>query len=414
MRPTLFFYPNKAKASKKNGKVPMYARIIFNGQKAEVRLDTQVAPSKIDLWNEATMRFEIRGFNVNSDLDRISYNFDSFRYTHASVLGRFTAKTIRDNIMGRNAQAEALVIAYIDNYYNTVVQPQSNLSTGTKKNYRKAIKHLKCFLAQKRKEDLAVSELSNTLALEFKDYLLAAKDTSGKVGMTEPSANGNIKKFRTIFDRAVDEGLLLKNPFKVVKLKNQSPFKEKLSIQHVKQLWEHNLEQYPAQQLYRDIFLFSAFTGLANKDAMSLKQTDLHRIVDGEVKLYLQRTKTNITTEVVLVEHAKRIIEKYRDLPATRVYNAVLPRRSNKETNLQLKMLADLVNIPIKLTSHIARHTYRQLLSEAGITDIGVIKRMMGHSSRGDIDAVYYSVTEMSLIEAKRKFEVFLSKHLPL
>jgi hypothetical protein len=51
--------------------------------------------------------------------------------------------------------------------------------------------------------------------------------------------------------------------------------------------------------------------------------------------------------------------------------------RSNKGKNCELKLLANLANIPIELTLHSARHTLRQLLSEADIVDNGIIKRMM-------------------------------------
>lgn len=90
----------------------------------------------------------------------------------------------------------------------------------------------------------------------------------------------------------------------------------------------------------------------------------------------------------------------------------VLPKRSNEKLNQNLKSLAALAGIPFNLSSHIARHTHRQLLAEAGIEDMGVIKRMMGHSGSGDIDSVYYSVTESRLLEAKGKFERYLQEHL--
>jgi integrase len=58
------------------------------------------------------------------------------------------------------------------------------------------------------------------------------------------------------------------------------------------------------------------------------------------------------------------------------------------------------------------RHTFRQLLGEAGIEDFGVIKRMMGQSRRGEVDEVYYSVTENGLMRAKEKFQEYLTKNI--
>jgi site-specific recombinase XerD len=79
-----------------------------------------------------------------------------------------------------------------------------------------------------------------------------------------------------------------------------------------------------------------------------------------------------------LTTYAVDLIRKYKDHPECAITGAVLPRRSLKELNAQLKVLAGMANIPISLSSHIARHTFRQLLGEAGVQDFAVVKRMMG------------------------------------
>jgi hypothetical protein len=70
------------------------------------------------------------------------------------------------------------------------------------------------------------------------------------------------KKFKTIFDRAVLEGLLDKNPFKGVKLINDTARRERLNIAQVRQLAEFSCPEQPVLSLYTNIFLFSVFTGL--------------------------------------------------------------------------------------------------------------------------------------------------------
>jgi hypothetical protein len=42
------------------------------------------------------------------------------------------------------------------------------------------------------------------MAFDFKDYLLSGSADRQKIEVTEPSALGNVKKFRTIFDCAID------------------------------------------------------------------------------------------------------------------------------------------------------------------------------------------------------------------
>ncbi|HZH67428.1 MAG TPA: tyrosine-type recombinase/integrase [Flavisolibacter sp.] len=158
--------------------------------------------------------------------------------------------------------------------------------------------------------------------------------------------------------------------------------------------------------------MFSVFTGLAYKDAITLKGSNREERGDNVIKLCIKRSKTDIQTESFLVSQAITIVERYKQLAESQITGLVLPKRSNEKLNVQLKILAEMVNIPINLSSHIARHTHRQQLAEAGIEDMGVIKRMMGHSRSGDIDNVYYSITEPRLSEAKDKFEAYLNKHL--
>jgi integrase len=133
---------------------------------------------------------------------------------------------------------------------------------------------------------------------------------------------------------------------------------------------------------------------------------------EGLIKLNIRRSKTDIQTESFLVQQAKEILDRYKEAAENQITGLVLPKRSNEKLNLNLKSLAALAGIPFNLSSHIARHTHRQLLAEAGIEDMGVIKRMMGHSGSGDIDSVYYSVTESRLLEAKNRFEKYLNEHL--
>ena len=106
--------------------------------------------------------------------------------------------------------------------------------------------------------------------------------------------------------------------------------------------------------------------------------------------------------------------QKYKSYPENQITGYVLPRRSLVRINLNLKFLAELANIPIKLTSHIGRHTARMLLAEAGISERAVIKTFMGHSNQKDIDSTYFVVTTKHLLQAKNKYDEYLTNELNL
>jgi integrase len=413
MKASIIFFPWNAKKSSKTGKTPLYMRVNFNGAKAETRLNAELTESDLLLWDEFTMRFRDRKHPLNGYLNALDKQFADFRILNATAHLKYTAQDLRDYIIGVSPkEKEFTLIDYIDKYYQSTVLPNTGVAIGTKKNYKKAINHFKSFLVEKNLTSLVISELSVSLAFDFKDYLLSSSLDGKKVGLTEPSALGNVKKFRTIFDRAIDEGLLDKNPFKRIKLKSHSPMRGRLGIAQVKQLYDLDLSEFSSRRLYRDLFIFSTITGLAYNDSMSLLKTNLSDASDNNVRLMIKRGKTDVVTEMILTKYAIEIINRYKQHPETQIKTTIFPKRSNKEVNVQLKVLGGLIDVPIKLTTHIGRHTFRQLLAEAGIVDFAVIKRMMGHSRKNEIDEVYYSVTESALINAKQMFEKFLDKHL--
>lgn len=412
MKVSIAYYPNEPKKSQKTGKTPIYMRVCMRGKKSETRLNAELNDDLLLKWDPITMRVSERSSLINQQLNKLDQKFYEFIAANATNLFNYSPAYIKDFVLGNNTSHQKTVLKFVDDYFTNSVMQNVSRTPGTVKNYRRSINHLRNFLVLRKQENLLFEQLNFELAEDFKNYLVNSNPTLNRIGMTEVSASGVIKKFRTIFSQAVDKDLLTKNPFKLVKIKTKSPRRERLTIQQVKDMYHLNLSHYPGLEIYRDIFLFGVFTGLAYKDSMSLSWKNLEDREKGHIKLSLRRIKSDVITESFLPSFAIEIVKKYKEDNESQVSGAVLPHRSNKEVNVKLKFLSQLTKIPIKLSTHIARHTFRQLISEAGIEDYGVIKRMMGQSRNGDVDEVYYSVTESRLMNAKDKFDNYLNQYL--
>jgi site-specific recombinase XerC len=212
--------------------------------------------------------------------------------------------------MGLELKRSLSIAAYIDKYYNSAIAPNAQMAEGTKRNYRKVLKHLKNFLAFRKSKSAELRDMNVAFAYEFRDYLLGTHPNYPRIGMKEPSALDNIKRLRTIFDRAVDENLLEANSFKKVKLKARAAQRARLDIHQIKKIFDLDLTDFPTQQIYRDMFLFSVFTGLAYVDASNLTVYDLNQMNEGNVRLFLKRAKTDIITEMILPKQAIEIMNK--------------------------------------------------------------------------------------------------------
>ena len=407
---TITFFPNELKQNQKTKKTPIYIRVIYDRQKSESRLNCEIPHEQLILWNPITMRLNLKANGINQFLSSLENKFEKLKITNDYNLDMFTAHTIKSYLLGEGSKQKPLLVDYVRNYFSKSVQHNSQFVDGTKRNYTKSINHLCKFLELTGRSKMFLRDLKAETIFEFKDYLL--KDSPERKGMTEVSASSIFKKLKPIIERASQEGHIERNPFKGVKLKSKSPRRERLTILQVKAIHDLKLDPSSALNLYRDYFLFSVFTGLAYKDLVGLRKAELMDIGNNNICIERGRAKTDVFTQVVLVQQAKAIIDKYSGHHETMISGKVLPTRTDKEYNLQLKVIAEKSDIYFRLTTHIARHTFRQLISEAGIEDYAIIKRMMGQSRNGDVDEVYYSVTHSKLIEAKERFQIFLNKYL--
>jgi site-specific recombinase XerD len=314
-------------------------------------------------------------------------------------------------LVGNKKETDYSILEYAQNYYKKAIVDNNKLAIGTKKNYLKALKHFQNFVTVTKATSKPLEEINVAFAAAFLDYLMNDNAELNRKGMTDVSACGLVKKMRTIYERAFKEELIMRNPFKEIKVRNRSPFRQKMNISEISKWYQYDLNAFPTQDIYRDIYFFSFLTGLAYSDIATLSHSHLLPIESGELLLKKARQKTNEIIEVVLVSYARNIIEKYRHHPDKKQPQLVFPCRSLNSANIYNRILADRMGITTKVTTHIARHTFRQLLPEAGVQDHMVIKRMMGQSANGDIDSVYYQVTESALVQAKEKFQAYLDKH---
>jgi site-specific recombinase XerD len=165
-------------------------------------------------------------------------------------------------VLGLKKEEHQTVMDFVDTYFEKFVLNNQNVAPGTTKVYRRSINHLKAFLQAHYSKETTLDKINYAFASDFKIFLVSKNILLDRAGITEVSAAGVIKKFRTIFTHALDLGLIKSNPFKQVKIQTKSPRRQRLSIEQVVKIYKLDLTLWPTPPLYRDIFLFSVFTGL--------------------------------------------------------------------------------------------------------------------------------------------------------
>jgi hypothetical protein len=71
MRTSISFFPNVAKRNSKTGRIPIYLRVIHNGQKAEARLNENISIKDLPEWDLIIMRLDASFYTQGTNGDTV-------------------------------------------------------------------------------------------------------------------------------------------------------------------------------------------------------------------------------------------------------------------------------------------------------------------------------------------------------
>lgn len=120
----------------------------------------------------------------------------------------------------------------------------------------------------------------------------------------------------------------------------------------------------------RDLFVFMCYTGLSYVDMQGLRRED---VVERGDTLYIksQREKTGEVFYTPVLPAAREVLERYE-------YR--LPSISNQKMNKYLHDIERMLDIPVPMTCHVARHSFSTLMLSYDVP-IPVVAKMLGHAS---------------------------------
>lgn len=129
--------------------------------------------------------------------------------------------------------------------------------------------------------------------------------------------------------------------------------------------------------------------------------------LDGKEWIMTKRQKTNVQSNILLLDIPKKIIEKYKGKTKN---GRLIPILSNQRMNSYLKEIADVCGINKNLTYHLARHTFATMSLSKGVP-IETVSKMLGHTNIKTTQ-IYARITNkkieedmMQLADKLNKFE---------
>ena len=288
----------------------------------------------------------------------------------------FTATTLIESTTNRTTNKT------VGEYYLTYIQ---NLKKEKRIRYAGMLEvSYNSFIKFNKHLDIPFSDID---AAWLKRYELWMKEQNLSVS----TISTRVRHLRAVFNLAIAEHSIKNDcyPFhsyKVSKL-NRQTVKRALTKQDILKVMQYKGTS-SMECLAIDIFMFSYLNaGINFIDIAKLKHSNI-----AENHLIYNREKTKKLINVPLQVKALEIIAKYQKDKSPYLFPILSPfhktevqiaNRLHKmlaKINKHLKELGERLELPIPLTTYVARHSYATVLKRAGVST-SIISESLGHSS---------------------------------
>lgn len=369
----VLFYLNK-NAPKKNGLVPIMCRITVNGTQSAFSTKLNISSSNWDLKYGRVLGKSREAQDVNSKLDKIRLGIEECYSKILKNEGTVNSAKLKNTLLGMES-GELTFFKFCEQFLlDFEKKVNSGLWViGSYRKYRTLIKHLHNFARVKYGySDVSFNDLTCDFVQEF-DYYLRDDHHLGHNTVWVYMIG-----FTTLCRLAMSRKHLAFNPFSEYKNTKKDKDRGYLLRNELEQLVTFNCAT-KKDELVKDLFVFSCFTGLSYSDMKSLKNSHLQEFFDGNRWIIIRRKKTATSSNVMLLDIPKMIIEKYagssKDVK-------VFPVPSNTVCNDSLKRISQMIDClkEKKVTFHLARHTFATLFLSEGVP-LESLSKMLGHKN---------------------------------
>ena len=243
---------------------------------------------------------------------------------------------------------------------------------GTLLKYRTVYKHMQEFLdIRYHVKDIALKELTPAFISDFEMFLRTDKHCCTNTVWLY------VCPLRTMVFIAINNEWLTRDPFREYEIKKEETTRSFLTKDEIRLLMEGKLKN-AKQELYRDLYLFCAFTGLSFADMRNLTEENIRTYFDEHEWININRQKTGVVSNIRLLDIANRIIGKYRGLCGD---GRIFPVPHYNTCLAGIRAVAKRCGITKHITWHQSRHTAATTIFLSNGVPIETVSSMLGHKS---------------------------------
>jgi integrase len=390
---SILFYLAKSKV-KKNGKCPVMGRITVDGKSVQFSLQEETEP---ELWSVR----ENRSTGKDKQSKDLNLKLEKYRDVISSL---YSAQIEHDGYVSaevlKNALAESgkerMLLNELDGILNDMKPTVGiQMKPATFKGYQAFRSSVKRFIGWKyHTEDFAISRLDLSFIEEYESFLRL------EMNYQTNTVHGFTVKLRYIGKRLRRKGLMSANPFEgFVCCRPKRDDRRWLAKEELERIMQTPMKDKKTNFI-RNLFVFSAFTGLSFADMYDLRWEHITKDEYGVTWIRKRRKKTDIESSVPLLGLPLRFLEKHGKKERSENIFDIPPYRTACD---HMAKIGKAVGIQ-PLGFHMARHTWATTICLSNSVSIETLSRTMGHSSITTTQ-IYGKITNQKINEDMTKLE---------
>ena len=360
----------------KNGELPLKIKVCKDRKTRYINLGVS---TKAENWDFSKNRLKNTSPNKDKIENLITCTISKLRekIVELKTLQQdFTAQTLIDKL---NVSDTRKTVADV---FNEQIQ---RLCDENRRKYMQSVRYVYNSLIEFNKHlDIYFSEIDVTFLRKYETWLR-------KNGKAENTIGIHFRTLRAIYNIALEQNAVKQEnyPFKKYKVSklHEETAKRSLSKSDVEKIIGYKATNQYAK-LAVNIFSFSYYCGGIN--FIDIANLTHDNIIEG--RLIYKRHKTSKLIKIPLQPQAIALIEKYSKKESPYLFPILSPfhktevQKANRihkviaKVNERLKQIGEELELPIPLTTYVARHSQATVMKKAGVAT-SVIREIMGHSS---------------------------------
>ena len=397
----------KRNGQNEQGMCPLMGRISIKGKcnsTAQFSCKVKVNPK---LWNATSQRCTGKSkvaTTTNREIEKmlllLRYRFDEMVEDGKT----FSAEDLKNAFQGIASVQMTLLRLYRIHNEEFALRVGVNRAKHSYELYMQYYRKLEEYLREKKKvSDIPLKQLDENFMEEYDTYLRT-------VHRYRPATIlQNIKALKKLMNMAVYRGLVPLNPFKGYQTQRPEQKKRYLEMDELKKIMTVELTK-PNCILGRDLFVFSAFTGICYCDMCNLKESNLVQMADGTYWINTNRQKTGTPENVRLMDIPLAIVRKYKGMAAD---GMMFPMLGDGSIRIHLRRIAEKCQLGHYFSFHQTRHTFGTTICLSNGIPIETVSKVMGHRNI-NITQHYAKVTEKKIADDVSSLESCLGSKYAL